>query len=239
MSVRVFSNHSVTSYLGVVKDYFLASAKVGSQYKRLWCSSSSMVFSELPKKLESAEDLKKLKSINHLFTGEFDTVLFEGSGETKVVDAEMGIYLKPKAITELDRLSYVENELQAIMAIPKGFYKFTPTGVIQRNEAFSGLSKEKAMQIEYWQFARLPRDPEIQNLIARGEAIYNENCRDCVANDFPMNSWSIQEDVTGTVATLKSLLWPGYYAYHRANTSIYGSIYIGDGLRNDNLPFMV
>ena len=46
-------------------------------------------------------------------------------------------------------------------------------------------------------------------------------------------------DVTGTVATLKSQLWPGLYSYHRCNTSIYGYFYMGDGIRNGNLPFMV
>jgi len=91
---------------------------------------------------------------------------------------------------------------------------------MERNEAFSGLSKEQAFDLSSWQFARMPKDPEILGLYARGEAVYNEDCLDNVSKDFPKNSWSIQEDVTGTVATLKSHLWPGFYAYHRCNTSI-------------------
>jgi len=86
---------------------------------------------------------------------------------------------------------------------------------------------------------RKAKDPEIESLIARGEAIYNSECLDNVSKDFPQNSWSIQEDVTGTVATLKSHLWPGFFSYHRCNTDITGFVYIGDGIRNNNLPFMV
>ena len=57
--------------------------------------------------------------------------------------------------------------------------------------------------------------------------------------DKPNHSWSIIKDSTQTVATLRSQLWPGYYGYHRANTAIYGSVYIGDGIKNIDLPFMI
>jgi hypothetical protein len=41
------------------------------------------------------------------------------------------------------------------------------------------------------------------------------------------------------VAILRNKLWPGYYAYHRANTSIFGGVYIGYALKNLDLPFMI
>jgi len=75
--------------------------------KTFWCSSSSMIFSELPAPLTNPEDLDNLLKINTLFTGEFDQVLFKGCGPAKVIDDELGITLPAKNITELDRLSYV------------------------------------------------------------------------------------------------------------------------------------
>ena len=71
-----------------------------------WCSSSNFVFSELPAVSTTASDLEKLRSINNFFTGEYDTVLFEASGQPELIDAELGVYMQPKPITELDRLSY-------------------------------------------------------------------------------------------------------------------------------------
>ena len=59
--------------------------------------------------ISDAGDLEKLRSINNLFTGEFDSVLYQSSGEAKLIDAELGVYMQPKPITELDRLSYVVN----------------------------------------------------------------------------------------------------------------------------------
>jgi len=60
---------------GVIKDYFLAAGDMGQHF---WCSSSSMIFSELPKVSEDPEVCLKLAGINNFFTGEFDQVLFAG-----------------------------------------------------------------------------------------------------------------------------------------------------------------
>lgn len=76
-------------------------------------------------------------------------------------------------------------------------------------------------------------------LIQRLEAVYTDNFLDPVASDKPNQCWSIISDATNSVATLRSQLWPGYYGYHRCNTHIYGSVYIGDGIKNIDLPFML
>jgi len=223
------------SLVGIVKDYFIALANK----KIYWCSSSTWVFSELPKCVEESNDVDKLKSVNSLFTGEFDSVLFPATGAPTVVDAESGIQMQPKPLTELDRLSYVVGQLRSIFVCPKNRIKFVPTGEHKRNEAFRGLSKEDCFKLDCWQFMRPPQDEQIKGKIARGEAVYSTECLDNVANDMPKNAWSIQGDVTGTLASIKSHLWPGFMAYHKCNTNISGFFYFGDGIRNSNLAFMV
>ena len=93
--------------IGIVKDYFLVGAAGGEKPTMYWCSSSTWVFSQLPSCPSDPKDIKKLCSVNNFFTGEFDTVLFAGSGAPKVIDAELGVVLHPKSLTELDRLSCV------------------------------------------------------------------------------------------------------------------------------------
>ena len=52
----------------MIKDYFLCQVQHGNgSTSHFWCSSSSWVFSELPKVCESPQDLAKLKQINTLF----------------------------------------------------------------------------------------------------------------------------------------------------------------------------
>jgi radial spoke head protein 9 len=73
----------------------------------------------------------------------------------------------------------------------------------------------------------------------RDESVYNQNFLDEITQDLPKHSWTVQKDAASSVATLRNLLWPGYYAYHRINTPQYGSVYIGYGIRNGDLPFML
>ena len=177
--------------------------------------------------------------MNTLFTGEYDQVLLPGSGAAKVVDHEMGIKLDTKPVTELDRLAYVISKISENVAAPKNAFKLVPAGKLEFNEGFKGLSAEDSMRLENWRFIREPKDPEVLGLYEREEATFSEQCLDQVNKDYPHKAWSIHSDVTSTVATLKSHLWPGLYSYHRCNTQSYGYIYIGDGISNADLPFMV
>lgn len=57
---------------GIVKDYYLAQADINGKIQVFWCSSSSWVFSQVPSPPADPAIIEKLKSINNLFTGEFD-----------------------------------------------------------------------------------------------------------------------------------------------------------------------
>lgn len=139
----------------MIKDYFLCQVQHGNgSTSHFWCSSSSWVFSELPKVCESPQDLAKLKQINTLFTGEFDTVLFANTAAPVCVDAEMGVYMQAKPITELDRLAFVYQQISLNQVVPKGKLKYTPAQKFETNEAFCGLSKDDSFKFENWQFTR-------------------------------------------------------------------------------------
>jgi radial spoke head protein 9 len=76
-------------------------------------------------------------------------------------------------------------------------------------------------------------------LIDRDEGIYNHYFLDEIQQDWPKGSWNILKDTSGTVAIVRNKLWPGYYAYHRINTPVFGGVYIGNGIKNLDLPFMI
>ena len=80
--------------------------------------------------------------MNNLFTGEFDTVLFQNTANAQVIDEDLGIVMHAKPVTELDRLSYVVSELKKNFAVPKGSMKYVPQGKIIKNEGFKGLKKD-------------------------------------------------------------------------------------------------
>jgi radial spoke head protein 9 len=49
--------------------------------------------------------------------------------------------------------------------------------------------------------------------------------------------WSIQSDSSGRDVTIRNLYWPGYVGYLRVNSSVFGGVYMGDGLKKVDLPF--
>lgn len=95
------------------------------------------------------------------FSGEFDAILFEPSGDPELIDATRGIYMNPKPVTELDRLSFVVNQLKNNFAVPKTKLKFTPNQEVIENEAFKGLSKNDTFDLQNWHFKRCPKEKEV------------------------------------------------------------------------------
>lgn len=54
-----------------------------------------------------------------------------------------------------------------------------------------------------------------------------------------VGSWSLQFERGSTVCVIRSLLWLGLISFHVPMTPQHGYIYMGDGLKNLDLPFML
>ena len=203
-----------------------------------WCSSQNYTFSSLP--TVKPENARQLIELGTLFSGEFDTVLVESNEPPTVIDAAAGIILPAKNLTELDRLAATVREIdRACFSVPRGALKYTPLNQVLINEAFRGQSRDDAFSLNGWVHFREVQNKKQIDLIARQEAVFSNEFLDDVSADKPNFCWSIIKDTTQSVATLRSQLWPGYYGFQRSNTPIYGSVYIGDGIKNIDLPFMI
>ena len=69
--------------------------------------------------------------------------------------------------------------------------------------------------------------------------VFSTGFLDTLEQDKPQGSWALQIDSRIKNATAKSFLWPGYFAFHRLGSELFGSAYIGDGTKNVDLPFMI
>lgn len=56
---------------------------------------------------------------------------------------------------------------------------------------------------------------------------------------FCSGCWSLQIDKLDTAATLRSLYWPGFVAFHQLDSQLYGWMYVGTGKKNWDVPFMI
>ena len=168
----------------------------------------------------------------------------EGEGnDNKELDSSSEddeVKVPPKNLTELDRLAFVvkaiENDCQVV---PLGSIKLTPLHEVRKNEAFKGLTSENAFLEESYLHFRSAQTKEKKELNQKDDAIFRSDFLESIADDEIKGSWSVQPDTTKSQVIIKSLLWPGYYAYHKLKSKIFGGVYIGDGMKNVDLPFML
>lgn len=69
--------------------------------------------------------------------------------------------------------------------------------------------------------------------------VFSTGFLDTLENDRPLGSWSVQIDCRGKNVSVRSLLWPGYFALHRLASNLFAGVYIGEGTKNIDLPFMI
>ena len=234
---------------GTVKDYHIA---LGLDFVETedsflkksfyWCSSRNFNYAQLPVPTETSS--KAVNEINTGFTGEYDTILAPGEDTGKEIwldeNDPLPVQVKSKPVTELDRLAHVVHRIEnECHIVPEGAYKLIHE--VKPNEAFSGLSKEDAMapQSDKYVHFRPVSNPAKKAQLERGDSILRADWLDPISEDCSKGSWTIKSDTTGSVALIRNLRWPGYSAWHRANTSQYGSFYFGDGKLNKDLAFML
>ena len=121
--------------------------------------------------------------------------------------------------------------------VPKGSVKMIPLKEIRKNEAFRGLKANEAFDISNYSHFRAPMHKAKVEMNQRNEGVYNNDFLDCASEDIPAGAWSVLKDTSGTVACIRSKLWPGFYSYHKCNTNIYGGFYSGDGCKALDMPF--
>ena len=123
--------------------------------------------------------------------------------------------------------------------IPKGALKLTSEHEYRINNGFKGLeSNELCNENNYLHFRPIINEDKklfIENI----DSIFSYDILDPITLDEVKGCWSIQLDSTKKKVNLRNLLWPGFFAVHQSGTNLYGCIYIGDGKKNADLPFMI
>ena len=234
---------------GSEKDYYIAKALYYKGYpqfpkkKYFFCSSSNFIFSELPSL--NSHQIPNFNKYNTYFIGNPDIILekYESNNSPSEEESEGGDSFKPKPrkknMTETDRLSYVVRAIDRDCAVvPVGGYKMMPINELRRNDLFEGLNSEDLDKKEKYVHFRPVENQEKKDKIAMGKAVLDFEFLDSIADDPIKDSWSIHVDSTKTTSSLRSMVWPGYFAYCKANCDQFGGVYFGYGIKNVDIPFM-
>ena len=73
----------------------------------------------------------------------------------------------------------------------------------------------------------------IKNFYAKQYELIRSN--DC----FLLVSWQLRLERGGDFVLIRSLKWLGMMFFHVPNTSKFGSLYVGTGVKNNDVPFML
>ncbi|CAL8095588.1 unnamed protein product [Calicophoron daubneyi] len=226
---------------GVSGDYFIAQG-VGRDAltgRKTLYSKDCSIWGLLP--VPGKSDIEKSKYFKGRFTGDpsYEAEFVEvkqmpGEGD-ELVETEELITMK-----EEDRLAAVIERMEnEVVIVPRGAYMRLPSGQVVRNKNFEGLTVAEASKLlSYFHFRppiHLPHKP-LPDRARLDKAI---DFLDTIEDDNPTNCWSIQFERGSHLVLVKSLLWMGYTLYHLPGTNKYGSIYVGTGEYNIDLPFML
>lgn len=121
-----------------------------------------------------------------------------------------------------------------------------PTHELACNPNFKGLKIDQSKNLNNYVHLRAPKLSDKKLLICThlfikesGKAFECDNFLDPLSEDEVKKSWSLQTDESRTEITIRSLIWPGYLGYHRTNSNIFGGVYMGNGCRSQDLPFII
>ena len=234
---------------GSEKDYYIAKALYYKGYpyfpkkKYYFCSSSNFIFSELPSVYP--HHIPDFHKFNTYFIGNPDIILekYDSENINNLDDEMAGDNFKPKTkkknMTETDRLSYVVRAIDRDTSVaPVGGFKMMPINELRRNDLFEGLNSEDLDKKEKYVHFRPVENQEKKDKIDMGKAVLDFEFLDSIVDDPIKDSWSIHVDSTRTISSLRSLVWPGYFAYCKANCDQFGGVYFGYGIKNVDIPFM-
>eukprot|EP01137_Pigoraptor_chileana_P033813 Opistho-2@25345 len=142
-------------------------------------------------------------------------------------------------VTEEKRLAALVVRInQAVSIVPRGAFIKTPTGVVEPNRNFGGLSVSAAAKLSSYFHFREAINLKKKSLLQREHLEKSIDFLDPIDEDIPKESWSLQFEKGSGLVTLRSLLWPGFTFYHVPNTSRFGYVYFGIGESNYDLGFM-
>ncbi|XP_064623054.1 radial spoke head protein 9 homolog [Lineus longissimus] len=227
--------------LGIKDEYFVAQGvgKDEMAERKTFYSKDGVRWGLLPPATEAMKEQARL--VKGRFTGDpsfeyehTEIKKIPGEGD-EIVEEEETITVK-----EEDRLAAMIAEImEDVYIVPRAAYTKTPVGEIFNNRSFEGLNVADAAKFSSYFHFREPINLPQKSLLQRADLDKAIDFMDPVEEDVPKGSWSLQFERGSGLVTLRSLLWQGYIFYHVPGTREFGSIYVGYGEKNKDLPFML
>jgi len=143
---------------------------------------------------------------------------------------------EPKFVTELDRVAVMVATIDKDCAMcPAVALIKKADGTITDSPTFAGLSFEKATAVSAYVLMNQPKEVSVNADALTASTDFLTSCADIV----PAGSLTCKFDEATSIATWRSLLYPGFMAYSVVGSAVCGYAYVGSGLANPDIAFML
>jgi len=236
---------------GTKRDYYIAQGvKTSDRITKTYYFSADegVSFAQLPE----VDDfiLGKVQSVRGLFTGNPANLYKDPNApkeeeEEEEPEEDEGDEKKEedpskRKLNELERLSYqvqcIDNDT---CVAPRGAYYMTPCGIIEKNKAYTGFTASDSKALTNYHLFRDPQSPQTLARLRKMGFTNNLDFLDGVTEDQPAGVWVAQVDSSCTQTRLRSLVWPGYEFKQAVGDGSYTSAYFGNGMKNEDVMFML
>ncbi|CAA9990950.1 conserved Plasmodium protein, unknown function [Plasmodium knowlesi strain H] len=141
-------------------------------------------------------------------------------------------------ITELERLSYVIRKIdEEAFIVPYNSVKIT-NNLEMKFANFTGFNMIEALKLTSWVHFRYPKNLTYDKIKSYNTFFLN-NFLDSIKSDIPTSMWNVKVNNQLSKISIMNCFYPGYVFYHLLNTPFYASVYIGNGIPNYDLPFLL
>eukprot|EP00741_Cyanophora_paradoxa_P010449 tig00000037_g10104.t1 len=204
-------------------DYLIAQGfeRAVPLYKRAYCKSfysqdGGVTFKLLPD--VDAYLAKKILAVNTMFTGDpsYVHVLLGGARVNEEQRLAAAIMMIDDACATAPRYALAMNHDHAIV----------------KSSRYSGMSAEDAQNLS--SFVHFRHVPGLEKVSALDRDFLHP-----LDKDEPQGTWVLGYDSLGRTVSLRNFMWPGFQFSLSLVTGLYTNVYMGDGVRNSDFPFMI
>lgn len=104
---------------------------------------------------------------------------------------------------------------------------------------FYGLHALESKQIQTYQHIRQPQYKWNTNLLSRKDYNFSLDFLDTIDQDIPSGCWNLKMEQSGSVVYLRNLYWQGMTYFHKIKTKDAGWLYVGNGRKDWDVPFLL
>lgn len=223
---------------GKSRDYYVAyglrDKDVEFPSKQFYCATDEKFeFADLPVLTPEERDAISTYPADSPFTGEPDVPLFPKDENDENAEEN--------PLTELHRVSCTIEAIDSdTSVVPVEAYILNDAHQVVPCAEYAGLAYSDLNELNSYAHFRPAKNIGKLRAMAKDDIEWkNSNFLDRLTSTLPIGCWAKRLDPTTSSVQLRSLSWPGYVFYAVAQKSYFGSVYIGHGIKNADLPFLL